>query len=43
MLNQCYVDAFHEKATLCNFSNSGQELDDVNITYKQLPWGLVMM
>lgn len=43
MLNQCYIDAFHEKATLYNFSNTGQELDDVNITSKQMPWGLVMM
>ena len=41
--NQCYIDAFHEKATLYNFSNSGQEVDDVNITSKQLPQGFVMM
>lgn len=43
MLNQCYIFAFLEKATLYNFSNSGQEADDVNITSKQLPQGFVMM
>ena len=43
MLNQCYIFAFLEKATLYNFSNSGQEVDDVNITSKQLPQGFVMM
>ena len=41
--NQCYIDAFHEKATLYNFSNSGLEVDDVNITSRQLPQGFVMM
>lgn len=40
MLNQCYIDAFHEKATIYNFSNSGQEADDVSVTSKQLPQGI---
>ena len=43
MLNQGYLDAFHENVTLCSLNNSRQEVGGVHITSKQLLWGSVIM